>query len=128
MAKVLGFFVFLHKTEWVCMVLRIQNLWSVQKVQRFYVVFCSWLISLFYLSQTNLLWLMGELTGEGFWLLALMTGVRWHVTCDMWLVICETWFFFKCQKSHKIKKKKKCNQKMAKSAQKYRKVSKGGIS
>ena len=46
-------------------------------------------------SWNSLLWIMGELAGEGLGLLALVTGVRrnvifdmWHVTCDMWHVTC----------------------------------------
>ena len=87
------------------------------------------------LQQIVLLWIMGESAGKGLWLLALVTGGRWHLTCDTSHVTCHTWhvtrdtwhmiFFLskKCQKSHK-NCQKKSTQKILKSAKKCRKVSK----
>ena len=36
-----------------------------------------------FLFGTSILWIQGELAGKGVWLLALVTGIRMHVTCDM---------------------------------------------
>ena len=43
---------------------------------------------------------MGESSGEGLWLLALVTGGKWHVTCYLWHV---TFFFCKkCQREQLV--------------------------
>ena len=75
--------------------------------------FRPWLIRAF-LDRTSLQWIIGDSAEEGLSLLALETGVRWnmtcdmvHLTCDMWLVTWDTWFFLnkKCQKkSQKVPK------------------------
>ena len=76
---------------------------------------------------------MGESAGEGLWLLALVTGGIWHVTCHTWHVTRDTWhmIFFK-QKVPKSARKvtKKCQkvQKMAKKCPKVQKsVKKAGF-
>ena len=47
-------------------------------------VFCPWLI-----RAVGQLWIMGESAGDGLWVLALVTGGRWHLTCDTWNVTCD---------------------------------------
>ena len=41
----------------------------------------------FFGSGTSVLWIIEESAGERLWLLALVTGGRWHVTCDLWKVL-----------------------------------------
>ena len=47
----------------------------------------------FFQSGTSLLWIFEESAWESLWLwlLALVTGWRWHVTCDIWNVIFDMW-------------------------------------
>ena len=72
----------------------------------------------------SLLRIMGESTREGLWLLALVTGERWHVTGYMWHVTCDLWhvaydFFF----SLIFYLQKTSSNKELKSAQKGRNIS-----
>ena len=61
------------------------HFWS-KSYNDFKDVFRPWLI-----RAVGQLWIMGESPGEGLWLLALVTGERWHVTCETRHVTCQIW-------------------------------------
>ena len=89
------------------MVLRILNLDRHQNFEisskdtTMLTMFCTQDLLVFFGSSTNLLWIMGESAGEGLWLLALVTGGSWYVTCDNYFLFISYFYKKKCQKSLK---------------------------